>query len=66
MSTLPKLVSTTVPALAAVPRQLCIMFDSIRLQGMSALERTKVIACLAVCRLFHCPAPSRHLGAGIL
>jgi hypothetical protein len=26
MSTLPKLVSTTVPALAAVPRQLCIPF----------------------------------------
>jgi hypothetical protein len=36
-----------VPALAAVPRQLCIMFDSIRLQGMNASERTKVIACLA-------------------
>jgi hypothetical protein len=47
MSTLPKLVSTTVPAPAAVPRQLCIMFDSIRLQGMNASERTKVIACLA-------------------
>jgi hypothetical protein len=31
----------------AVPRQLCIMFDSIRLQGTNASERTKVIACLA-------------------
>ena len=27
--------------------KLCIMFDSIRLQGMNASERTKVIACLA-------------------
>jgi hypothetical protein len=30
-----------------VPRQLSIVFDSIRLRGISASERTKAILCLA-------------------
>jgi len=37
----------TTPAPSVVPRQLSIVFDSIRLRGMSASERTKTIMCLA-------------------
>ena len=46
MSNSPKPVATT-PVPSAAPRQLSIVFDSIRLQGMNASERAKAIACLA-------------------
>ena len=36
----------TTPAPSVVPRQLSIVFDSIRLRGMSASERAKTIVCL--------------------
>jgi hypothetical protein len=46
MSNSPKSVPAT-PVPSVVPRQLSIVFDSIRLRGMSASERTKTIVCLA-------------------
>jgi hypothetical protein len=46
MSNSPKLAPTT-PTPSIVPRQLSIVFGSIRLQGMNASERAKATACLA-------------------
>ncbi len=46
MSNSPKSAPTTL-APSVVPRQLSIVFDSIRLRGMSASERAKAIVCLA-------------------
>ena len=46
MSNSPKSAPTTL-APSVVPRQLSIVFDSIRLRGMSASERAKTIVCLA-------------------
>ena len=42
----PKPISTT-PARSLAPHQLRIVFDSSLLGKMSAVERTKAIACLA-------------------
>ena len=42
----PKPISTT-PARSLAPHQLRIVFDSPLLGKMSAVERTKAIACLA-------------------
>lgn len=45
MSNSPKSIIT--PAPSVTPRQLSIVFDSIRLRGMNAAERAKAIVCLA-------------------
>lgn len=47
MRNLPKSVPTTAAPRIVPPRQLSIVFDSLRLRGMNTSERTKAIACLA-------------------
>ncbi|MGO9234877.1 MAG: hypothetical protein ACLP4V_12660 [Methylocella sp.] len=46
MSHSPKSLPTIRPP-AVIPRQLSIMFDSVRLRGLGAADRAKAIACLA-------------------